>query len=154
MAVRLSNELAAPRRNVVVGTGGADVAETVYTPFASEPDAVWVRLIVRRVQPTPDSQLALLTKYSYHTFIADREGDTLDLEAGHRSHAEVENAVRDLKYSVGLNLPMADTQDVPPPTPLGGPCKSSPTIWCAGRRASGWASRWQPPRPYGDASSP
>ena len=33
----------------------ADVAETIYTPFASEPDAVPVRLIVRRVQPTPDS---------------------------------------------------------------------------------------------------
>ena len=40
--------------------GGADVAETSYTPFASEPDAVPVRLIVRRVKPTPDSQLALL----------------------------------------------------------------------------------------------
>ena len=31
--------------------GAADVAETSYTPFASEPDAVPVRLIVRRVQP-------------------------------------------------------------------------------------------------------
>ena len=33
--------------------GVADVAETSYTPFASEPDAVPVRLIVRRVKPTP-----------------------------------------------------------------------------------------------------
>src|SRR5713101_5387251 len=32
--------------------GGADVAETTYTPFASEPDATPVRLLVRRVRPT------------------------------------------------------------------------------------------------------
>ena len=31
--------------------GAADVAETAYTPFQSEPDAVPVRLIVRRVKP-------------------------------------------------------------------------------------------------------
>ena len=41
--------------------GGADVAETAYTPFASEKDAAPVRLIVRRVKPTPGCQLALLT---------------------------------------------------------------------------------------------
>ena len=32
--------------------GAADVAETTYTPFQSEPDAAPVRLIVRRVKPT------------------------------------------------------------------------------------------------------
>ena len=83
--------------------GAADVAETEYTPFQSEPDAVPVRLIVRRVKPTPGSQLALIATYSYHAFITDREGDTLDLEADHRRHAEIENAIRDLKYGVGLN---------------------------------------------------
>ena len=91
--------------------GAADVAETEYTPFQNAPDAVPVRLIVRRVKPTPGSQLALFTHYSYHAFITDREGDTLDLEADHRRHAEIENAIRDpasiagqaLKYGVGLN---------------------------------------------------
>ena len=83
--------------------GAAAVAETEYTPFGSEPDAAPVRLIVRRVKPTPGSQLALFTSYSYHAFITDREGDTLDLEADHRRHAEIENAIRDLKYGVGLN---------------------------------------------------
>ena len=83
--------------------GAADVAETQYTPFGSEPDAVPVRLIVRRVKPTPGSQLALFTSYSYHAFITDQDGDTLDLEADHRRHAEIENAIRDLKYGVGLN---------------------------------------------------
>ena len=31
------------------------------------------------------------------------DGETLELEADHRRHAEVENAIRDLKYGVGLN---------------------------------------------------
>ena len=70
-----------------------------------------MRLIVRRVQPTPGSQLALFASYSYHGCITDREGGTLELEADHRRHAEIENAIRDpassagqaLKYGVGLN---------------------------------------------------
>ena len=83
--------------------GAADVAETPYVPFESKPDAAPVRLIGRRVKPTPGSQLALCTRYRYHAFITDRDGDTLDLEADHRRHAEIENAIRDLKYGVGLN---------------------------------------------------
>ena len=83
--------------------GAADVAETSYTPFQSKPDAAPVRLIVRRVKPTPGSQLALFATYSYHGCITDREGETLELEADHRRHAEIENAIRDLKYGVGLN---------------------------------------------------
>ena len=83
--------------------GAADVEETTYTPFQTEPDAMPVRLIVRRVKPTPGSQLALFAAYRYHGFITDRDGDTLGLEADHRRHAEIENAIRDLKYGVGLN---------------------------------------------------
>ena len=47
--------------------------------------------------------LALFATYSYHGFITDRDGETLELEADHRRHAEIENAIRDLKYGVGLN---------------------------------------------------
>ena len=83
--------------------GAAAVAETTYTPFQAEADAAPVRLIVLRVKPTPGSQLALFATYSYHGFITDRDGDTLELEADHRRHAEVENAIRDLKHGVGLN---------------------------------------------------
>ena len=61
------------------------------------------RLIVRRVRPTPGSQLALFAEFSYHAFITDRDGATLELEADHRRHADVEDAIRDLKYGVGLN---------------------------------------------------
>ena len=83
--------------------GAADVAETTYTPFQTEPDAAPARLIVRRVKPTPGSQLALFAAYRYHGFITDRDGATLELKADHRRHAEIENAIRDLKYGVGLN---------------------------------------------------
>ena len=83
--------------------GAADVAETEYTPFQSQTGAAPVRLIVRRVKPTPGTQLALFASYSYHAFITDREGDTLELEADHRRHAEIENAIRDLKCGMGLN---------------------------------------------------
>ncbi len=83
--------------------GGADVAETTYTPFQHKEDASAVRLIVRRVKPTPGSQLALFANYSYHAFITDRAGELLELEADHRRHAEIENTIRDLKYGVGLN---------------------------------------------------
>jgi len=83
--------------------GGADVAETTYTPFAAEQDAAPVRLIVRRVRPTPGSQLAAFVLYDFHAFITDRVGETLVLEADHRRHAEIENAIRDLKYGMALN---------------------------------------------------
>ena len=73
------------------------------TPFQAEADAAPVRLIVRRVKPAPGSQLALFAIYSYHGFITDRDGELLELEADHRRHAEIENAIRDLKYGVGLN---------------------------------------------------
>ena len=72
-------------------------------PSRVRPDAAPVRLIVRRVKPAPGSQLALFATYSYHGFITDRDGETLELEADHRRHAEIENAIRDLKYGVGLN---------------------------------------------------
>ena len=45
----------------------------------------------------------MFATYSYHAFITDRDGDALELEADHRRHAEIENAIRDLKYGVGLN---------------------------------------------------
>ena len=94
----------------------ADVAETTYTPFQAEADAAPVRLIVRRVKPAPGSQPALFAKYSCHGFITDRDGETLEPEADHRRHAEIENAIRDLKYGVGLNhLPRAAS----PPTAPG-----------------------------------
>jgi hypothetical protein len=81
--------------------GGADVAETTYRPFGTK--APLVRLVVRRVKPTPGSQLALLVDYAFHAFVTDRDGETIPLDADHRRHAVVEDAIRDLKYGVGMN---------------------------------------------------
>jgi hypothetical protein len=73
-------------------------------------------LIVRRVRPTPGSQLALVCEYDYHPFITDRAGSTLELEADHRRHAVCEPAICDLKHSAGSSTcPRAGS----PPTPPG-----------------------------------
>lgn len=66
--------------------GGADVAEIPYTCFSGK-HKTEVRLIVRRVRPTPGSQLALDVVFDYHAFVTDRAGATLVLEADHRDPA-------------------------------------------------------------------
>ena len=80
---------------------GADVADTTYRPFGSK--APLVRLVVRRVRPTPGSQLSMFVDWSYHPIITDRTEATVELEADHRRHAVIEDTIRDLKYGVGLN---------------------------------------------------
>jgi hypothetical protein len=84
---------------------GADAAETRYTAFADTKRAMDVRLIVRRVRPTPGSQLALFTTWDYHAFVTDRAGDTLELEADHRRHAIVEQSIAELKSAGLAHLP-------------------------------------------------
>jgi len=81
--------------------GAADVAEIPYQPFGKKRT---YRMIVRRVAPTPGTQLWLKgVAYSHYAFITDREGDMLELEADHPQHAVVENVIRDSKYGLGLN---------------------------------------------------
>jgi hypothetical protein len=84
--------------------GGADVAETTYTAFSGK-HAIDVRLIVRRVRPTPGSQLALDVVFDYHALVCDRDGTTLTLEADHRAHAQVELVIRDLKDGPLAHMP-------------------------------------------------
>ena len=85
--------------------GGADVAETTYTAFKNTKDQVELRLIVRRVRPTPGSQLALDVVFDYHAILTDREGEMLELEADHRAHAVVELAIRDVKAGGLAHVP-------------------------------------------------
>jgi hypothetical protein len=84
-------------------TGGADVARDRLHP---------VRLgggcaagAAHRAPRAPHTRLPArgVRALRLPPFITDRAGDTLSLEADHRRHAEVENAIRDLKYGVGLN---------------------------------------------------
>ncbi len=84
---------------------GADVAETGYTAFAGTKHAISVRLIVRRVRPTPGSQLALFTTFDYHAFVTDRTGDLVEIEADHRRHAIVEQSIAELKSAGLAHLP-------------------------------------------------
>ena len=83
--------------------GRAELAETAYAVVGRKQPPIPVRLIVRRVQAAPGQQLALFPTYRYHAFVTDRRGAALRLDADHRRHAEVEHAIRDLKYGVGLN---------------------------------------------------
>jgi hypothetical protein len=82
--------------------GGADVAETTYTAFAGTTHEITCRLLVRRVRPTPGSQLALDVVFSYHAILTNRTGSLLTVEADHRHHAVVEHVIADLKHHAGL----------------------------------------------------
>ena len=50
-----------------------------------------------RASPTPGSQLAVSASCSYHGIITERDGEMIELEDGHRCHAEVENAILGLR---------------------------------------------------------
>jgi hypothetical protein len=84
---------------------GADVAETTYTCFAGTKQALTVRLVVRRVRPTPGSQLALFTAWDYHAFVTDRDLPLVEVEADHRRHAVVEQTIAELKSAGLAHLP-------------------------------------------------
>lgn len=94
---------------------GAAVTEIGWLAFDAQQRAgrgwqgngTWVRLIVRRT-PTPPGlrdaqQHALFPTFEYHPFITDQSGDIVELDRFHREHAEVELAIRDLKYGLALN---------------------------------------------------
>ncbi|MDQ3537862.1 MAG: IS1380 family transposase [Actinomycetota bacterium] len=87
--------------------GGADVAEVAYTAFSGR-HKMDLRLIVRRVRPTPGSQLALDVVFDYHALVTDRDGTTLTLEADHRAHAQVELVTRDLKDGPPAHFPSGE----------------------------------------------
>ena len=108
--------------------GAADVAETTCTPFQSEPDAAPVRLIVRRVKPTPGSQLALFAKYSYHGFITDRDGELLELEAASPRRPSAPGAGR-----TGRTACKPPLWNCPRCGP--GPPRPPPTAWTSVRRS-------------------
>jgi hypothetical protein len=85
---------------------GADIAEIPFTVFAGDRrHARTVRLVVRRVRPTPGSQLALFTAWDYHAFVTDRDLPLAELEVDHRRHAVVEQTIAELKSAGLAHLP-------------------------------------------------
>jgi hypothetical protein len=86
---------------------GAAVAELAWEPFTVTTDSrrvpgIVVRLIVRRVPPSPGIQAPLFPTFRYHPFITDQAGDIAELDRSHREHARVENVIKDLKGAAGL----------------------------------------------------
>ncbi|PPJ17434.1 IS1380 family transposase [Nocardia nova] len=73
----------------------AEVAEIPYTAFASKPDAVTARLIVRRVRDAA-RQDELFPVWRYHPFFTDSDEPTIDADITHRRHAIIETVFADL----------------------------------------------------------
>ena len=59
------------------------------------------RLIVRRTRHTQGNQESLWPHWEYHSFITNRHGTAVALDADHRRHAVVELAIRDWKQGTG-----------------------------------------------------
>ena len=119
--------------------GGADVAETTYTPFQGEPAAAPVRLIVRRVKPTPvpnwSSSPATAITASSPTGMGKPWNWRPTIAATPRSRMPSETSST---ASASTISPRAAS----PPTAPGWPSRCWPITWPAGPRASVWARGW------------
>jgi hypothetical protein len=73
----------------------AEVAEIVYTAFASTKDRVTARLIVRRVKDAA-RQDELFPVWRYHPFFTDSTDSTTEADITHRRHAIIETVFADL----------------------------------------------------------
>jgi hypothetical protein len=73
----------------------AEVAEIPYTAFASTPDAVTARLIVRRVKDARYHD-TLFPIWRYHPFFTDSTEPVADADITHRRHAIIETVFADL----------------------------------------------------------
>ena len=73
----------------------AEVAEISYTAFASTPDRITARLVVRRVKDArfPD---ALFPVWRYHPFFTDTALPVAEADITHRQHAIIETVFADL----------------------------------------------------------
>jgi hypothetical protein len=72
----------------------AEVAEIGYTAFASTPDAITARLIVRRVRDARYRD-ALFPVWRYHPFFTNSPEPVADADITHRRHAIIETVFAD-----------------------------------------------------------
>ncbi len=86
------------------------IDEGAWTPIEYTPDGMAEvaeceykgrRLVVRRTRLV-GAQATLWPEWRHFAFVTDLEGDAVDVDAFHRSHARVELAIRDLKEGAGL----------------------------------------------------
>ncbi len=73
----------------------AEVAEIGYTAFASTPDAITARLVVRRVKDARYRD-ALFPVWRYHPFFTNTDLPVADADITHRQHAIIETVFADL----------------------------------------------------------
>jgi Transposase DDE domain group 1 len=89
-------------------TGGwisaAEVAEIAYTAFASTPDRITARLVVRRVKDArfPDT---LFPVWRYHPFFTNTDAAIEQADITHRQHAIIETVFADLIDGPLAHLP-------------------------------------------------
>ena len=119
--------------------GAADVAETSYTPFQSEPGAAPVRLIVRRVKPTP----GLSTGPVGHLQLSRLHHRPGRQHPGTRSRPSPPRRDRECHSRPQIRRRSQPSPVWPfsPPTALGWRSRPLLITWRAGRRASAWANR-------------
>ena len=103
----------------------AEVAEIPYTAFASTPDAITARLVVRRVKDARYRD-ALFPVWRYHPFFTNTDLPVEQADITHRQHAIVETVFADL-----IDGPLAHLPDGSAPTPPGSCAPRSPTTCCA-----------------------
>ena len=82
----------------------AEVAEIAYTAFASTPDRITARLVVRRVK---DARFAdtLFPVWRYHPFLTNTDAPVEQADITHRQHAIIETVFADLIDGPLAHLP-------------------------------------------------
>ena len=119
--------------------GGADVAETTYTPFQGEPEAAPVRLIVRRVKPTPGPNWPS----SPATAITASSPTGTGKPWNWRPTIAATPRLRMLsETSSTASASTISPRAASPPTAHGWPSRCWPITWPAGPRASVWTRGW------------
>jgi len=82
----------------------AEVAEVPYTAFASTPERIAARLVVRRVTDARYPE-ALFPVWRYHPFFTNSELPTVEADIVHRRHAIIETVFADLIDGPLAHLP-------------------------------------------------
>jgi Transposase DDE domain group 1 len=82
----------------------AEVAEIPYTAFASTPEAITARLIVRRVKDARHRD-ALFSVWRYHPFFTNTDAPVEQADITHRHHAIIETVFADLIDGPLAHLP-------------------------------------------------
>ena len=83
----------------------AEVAEIAYTAFASTPDRITARLVVRRVKDARFAD-ALFPVWRYHPFFTNTDAPVEQADITHRQHAIIETVFADLIDGPLAHLPV------------------------------------------------